>query len=91
MNSYELTLVLSPEEKEADKTLVKIKGWIEAGKGKLSKIDKTGLKDFAYPIKKLSKGNYLFSILEIDPKELSAVERRLRIEPSILRYLLVRI
>jgi small subunit ribosomal protein S6 len=91
MNNYELTLILDPEAKEDQKLLTKVKGWIEGAKGKVEKTDTWGVKDFAYPIKKLSQGLYVFLQFSLGADGTASFERRLRIEPGIVRYLLIRV
>lgn len=90
VNKYELTLVFPAEGTESEKTLTKVKGWVEAGKGKIAKTDQFGVKEFAYPIRKLTSGKYVYMEAQLPPEGLASIERRLRIEPSILRYLLVK-
>lgn len=91
MNTYELTLFLKPEEKEADKALAKVKGWIEAGKGKVEKVDKWGLKDLAYPVKKLNQGFFVLLSCSATPEGIASLTRRLRTEPEVVRHLLIRV
>lgn len=91
MNQYELTLVLGPEEAEAEKTIAKVKGWVEAAKGKVVKADKWGARDLAYPIGKQAKGLFQFFLLSLLPEGVSSLERRLRMEKGIMRHLLVRV
>ncbi len=91
VNKYELTLVLNPEDTKGSEALVaKVKGWVEAVKGKVEKTDKWGVRDLSYPIRKMSKGLYYFLFLELPATEVGGIERRLRLEKEIARYLLVK-
>lgn len=85
MRKYELTLVLKEEGQE--KILKKIEKWL--GKGKILSSKFWGKKKLSYPIKKEKEGNYLFLEIEM-PKKGGEIERNLRLEESVLRYLLVR-
>lgn len=91
MSKYELSLVFKSEEKEAEKTLKKVDGWIEAAKGKIVKTNKVGVKELSYPIKKAKSGFYVFLEVELEPASVVGIDRRLRIDPEVLRHLMVRI
>ncbi len=92
MNNYLLTLVLKPDQEEkARKELLddvekKLKG--ESGK---SKMDSWGTRDLAYPIKKQTKGYFVHFEFETDPRIAKDLDKVLKVEEDILRYLLVRI
>lgn len=100
MNSYLLTLVLKPDLEEGErKTLLdnvvkRILGEdpsTSSGQvGKIIKEDLWGQKDLAYPIKKQTKGFYAHFELEADPKNTKGLDKSLKVEENILRYLLIR-
>lgn len=93
MNSYYLTLVLKPEmdEKEREAFLDSLTKKILGVDGKLVKEDLWGARDLAYPIKRQSKGFYAHFEINADPKQIKGLDKLLKIEEDILRYLLVRI
>lgn len=88
MNSYYLTLVLKPdlEEKERKELLEGLKKKFD----KVTKEDLWGVKDLAYPIKKQTKGFYAHYEIEADPKVAKGLDKILRLEDDILRYLIIR-
>lgn len=102
MRTYELTLVLRPSVKEADrkKLLETVKGWL--GKVTIAKENDWGQKALAYPIKKEDSGHYVMWELEAeDPKVLAKekhiagglpedFEQRILRTDSIIRHLLLR-
>lgn len=92
MNSYLLTLVLKAdlEEKVREELLKSVKGKVVSEKGKISKEDAWGVRDLAYPIKKQAKGYYVHFELETDPAVARTIDKTLKVEEDILRYLLVR-
>ena len=92
MNQYYLTLVLKPdlEEKERKELLDDVKKKMAGDSGKLSKEDIWGARDLAYPINKQTKGFYAHFEFETEPKLIKALDKNLKIEENILRYLLVR-
>ena len=92
MNSYYLTLVLKPDlEEKARKTLLDSMVKKLAGEeGKVNEEDLWGNKDLSYPIKQQTKGFYAHFEIEADPKNAKIIDKALRVEEDILRYLLVR-
>lgn len=93
MNSYLLTLVLSPDQDEkVRKELLDItKKKMIGADGKIEKEDLWGLKELAYPIKHQTKGFYIHFEFETDPKIAKDLDKTLKVEEDILRYLLVRV
>jgi small subunit ribosomal protein S6 len=93
VNNYLLTLVFKPEiSSEARKSLVDgVKKKALGEDGKVVKEDEWGARDLAYPIKHLKKGFYLHMELETDPKNVRELDKVLKVEDDILRYLLVRV
>ncbi len=89
MNAYYLTLVLKPdmEEKASKELLDSLKKKFE----KVVKEDLWGERDLAYPIKKQTKGFYVHLELEADPKVIKDIDKTLKVEEDIIRYLLVRV
>lgn len=92
MNSYMLTLVLKPEMEDAErKTLLdSLIKQIVGEDGKVNKEDLWGVRDLTYKIKKYVKGFYAHFEIEADPKNAKTLDKNLRVEEDILRYLLVR-
>lgn len=93
MNSYYLTLVLKPdlEEKEKKTLLDSVIKRLVGNEGKVEKEDLWGVRDLAYPIKKQSKGFYAHFEITADPKDAKGLDKQLKVEEDILRYLLVRV
>jgi len=92
MRDYELTLVIDPEASGEDrkKQLDKIKKVVEELKGKVEKTDDWGRKELAYPIRKKNLGYYFFMAIKTPEGSLPALEKKLKLEEGLLRYLLVR-
>jgi small subunit ribosomal protein S6 len=59
--------------------------------GEVSKTEFCGLRTLAYPIRKNSKGNYVLLNVAIQPLGMKEVERQMKINEDILRYLSVRV
>ena len=92
MNSYYLTLVLKSEmdEKERKTLLDSMVKKLLGEDGKVEKEDLWGSRDLAYPIKRQSKGFYAHFELEADPKNAKGLDKTLKLEEDVLRYLLTR-
>ena len=93
MRDYELTLVVSPQltaEKQKE-ALEKIKKIIASFKGKIKKTEEWGKKQLAYPIRKNEMGYYFLWEIQLPEKSLEELNQKLRIEESLLRYLIVKI
>lgn len=92
MNNYELTLVLdgkagTAKRKKVEETLDKT---LKIFKGAIKESKEWGVKELAYKIGKSETGLFLFFELELDPKGVKALNDKLRTDPDIIRYLVVR-
>lgn len=92
MNSYYLTVVLQPEldDKKKASLLETVKKTMLGQEGKLKKEDTWGSRDLAYPINHQSKGFYVHFEFEADPEVAKDIDKKLKVEEDIMRYLLVR-
>lgn len=99
MNSYYLTLVLKPdvEEKERKALLDSIKAKLVPGSEKTTsaeasvvKEDLWGVRTLAYPIKRKTSGYFAHFEISADPRDIKGLDKSLRVEEDILRFLLVR-
>ena len=80
---------ISPQQAEAlNDTL---KGLIEAGGGRVAKIEYWGLRNLTYRIKKNRKGHYSLLALDTPPEAVKEMERQLSINEDVLRYITVRV
>ncbi len=93
VNSYYLTLVLKPDldEKARKELLDDVKKKIVGQVGKIEKEDLWGARDLAYPIKKQTKGYFAHFQVNTDPKVAKGIDKELKVEENLLRYLLVRV
>lgn len=93
MNNYFLTLVLKQDMTEAARTelLDGVKKRVGGTDGKITKEDMWGSRDLSYPIQKQSRGYYAHFELTTDPKLVKDLDKFLKVEDDILRYLLVRV
>lgn len=92
MRDYELTLVIDPDltSENQKKLVTKTKKIITDLKGKVGKTDEWGRKELTYPIKKKTLGYYFFYETELPQKAPAEIEKKLKLEEGIIRYLLVK-
>jgi len=90
MRSYETMLALNPqlEDKELDSLLDKLKKIITNAKGEITKANKWGKRMLAYEIKDFTEAIYVVLNFNIDEKIIPELERVMKLEERIIRYLL---
>lgn len=92
MRTYEVAFIAAPNT--ADDDLSKLNSQIEQivadRGGKITKVDNWGRRKLAYRIGKFDEGVYTFVHVEGSGKEISELERRLRVTDFVIRYLTVR-
>ncbi len=91
MKGYEVMLAINPELEtdELNSLLEKYKKIIQGKKGIIVKIDKWGKRPLAYEIKNFQQANYVLLSFDLDSKQISDLERIMRLDEKIIRYLLV--
>ena len=67
------------------------KGVIEANGGKVEKTEAWGVKSLAYRIKKNRKAHFTMFNLDAPPAAVAEMERQMRINEDILRFMTVRV
>lgn len=78
------------EEKERKTLLDSITKKLVGEDGKLEKEDLWGKRSLAYPIKRQTQGYFAHFEIEANPKNAKGIDKSLKEEEDILRYLLVR-
>lgn len=90
MRNYEIALVVRPDiDDEAVAGLLdKLKGWVSGAGGSTGDVERWGKRRLAYPIRKQQEGQYLFVPATMPPTAAAEVERNLRLNEQLLRYML---
>lgn len=90
-NEYETVIIIRPDLDDADTYAIieKLEGVIGSGEGHLLIRDDWGKKRLAYNIDKHQKGHYVLLNFLSFPELVAELERNIRIEDSILRFLTV--
>jgi small subunit ribosomal protein S6 len=88
LREYETIYILEPniDPDEADRVATRIKEVISARTGKLLKIDNWGKRKLAYPIRKSSRGVFVFLKYLGYEDIVAEVERNLRLLDPVVRY-----
>jgi small subunit ribosomal protein S6 len=90
---YEFTFIISGNiaEDQHQEGLNKIKTLLEKNQTQnITVISEIGRRKFAYPIKKLRHGFYFVWEFDLLPQELLKIERELKINKEVLRYLIIK-
>jgi small subunit ribosomal protein S6 len=93
LRKYEILYILKhdspPEKTEAAKA--KFRDIINNSDGLLVKEDIWGKKKLAFEVKKFSKGIFILLVFLADPTLIAEIERNLKINNEVLRYLTVKL
>jgi small subunit ribosomal protein S6 len=86
---YEMTYILNPvlEEEKFSELVSFVNKLIEDNGGEIVEVDEWGVKKLAYDIDKKSTGYYVNLYFNAPPETIAPVERNMRINDNIMRYL----
>ncbi|MGD8552568.1 MAG: 30S ribosomal protein S6 [Anaerolineales bacterium] len=89
MRNYEIAYIADSDLDDSSLAELeeKVKGWVEANGGKVSDVDRWGKRWLAYPIQKKNDGFYFFVKAEMPANAPVEVERNLRLNEQILRFM----
>lgn len=91
MSSYELVYIAVPELDEEGLTALvqKITALVQGLGGQVAQVESRGKRQLAYPIRKIREGYYYVAQLQIGVESLKELERSLKLNEQIVRYLIV--
>ena len=92
MTSYEILLMLDPEQAEArqDEIVARAREQVEKSGGTWQSHDAWGRRRLAYPITKQAEGVYHLIVFDADGPTLDEVSRVLKIDDAVLRHMATR-
>lgn len=92
MRRYETIYILRPSlnEEEINTIVENAVAIITESNGQIIELDKWGMRKLAYPIKKEIQGFYVFCDYSGAPEAVAEMERKFRIDDSVLRYMTVK-
>ena len=90
---YEVMYIADPASTEDVITAIteEVTTLVEAEGGTIVKMEDKGLRTLAYQIKKFTEGYYFLFEIESQGREIAELERRMRVNDKIVRYLTVRV
>jgi small subunit ribosomal protein S6 len=92
LKDYELVYILPPtvEEEQTAGVVEAVSNFVQTLKGEVQEVKPWGRRKLAFPIQHHREGSYVEMHFKLDPAASSDLERGLRLNESVLRYMLVR-
>jgi small subunit ribosomal protein S6 len=93
MRRYEMICIINPnlDAESLNEVVGKLSDIITKLKGYVLKIDEWGKKKLAYEVKQFDKGYYLMYDFCGDPDTVNTLERNLKLDERVLKYITVKI
>ena len=93
MPLYESTFIARPDisSQQVDGLAEQFREILTEAGGEVAKTEYWGLRSLAYRIKKNRKGHYYFMNIDAPPEAIDSMERTMRINEDVIRYLTVRV
>lgn len=90
---YEVMYIVAPTmpADEIEKLNDAMGKLVESEGGSIVRLDNIGVRQLAYKINKLNEGHYVLFEIEGSGQEIAELERRMRVNDSIIRFLTVRV
>ena len=91
MRNYELMILLDPnlQEEEISALIKEVQQTIANNQGKIIKVNQWGKRTLAYDIKNFREAFYVIIDFELEPENIANIEKSIKFEEKIIRYLLV--
>jgi small subunit ribosomal protein S6 len=92
MYDYETLTVLHPDlgEAGAKEHVERMRAILEGGGAEIKKVDEWGLRELAYAIQKQHRGIYVLLEYRSEPRNVWELERQLKLNDQVLRFVSVR-
>ena len=92
MTTYEILLMLDPEQAEAreDEIVARARDLVEKSGGGWHSHDSWGRRRLAYPIAHKEEGVYHLVVFDAEPATLDEISRVLKIDDAVLRHMATR-
>ena len=91
MREYEILFVTEINDSLHEKAKGHVKSILQNYNAEIFDESEYGIYTLSYPIRKVNQGKYYYYHFRCDGKSLSAIEKELRYELSILRFIIVRL
>ncbi len=91
MRHYEIVFLVHPDQSEQVPAMIeRYKSLIEAGNGKIHRLEDWGRRQLAYPIQNLVKAHYVLLNIEADQSVLNELVEGFRFNDAVLRHLVIK-
>lgn len=89
---YELIVILNPEigDDVIEGSIEKVQQSITSRGGEITEVKHWGRRRLAYPIERHMEGNYVETLVKMDPEQVAALDANLRISEEVIRHLIVK-
>ncbi len=93
MRTYETLLLLSPElsTEEAQAIIENLKGLLERQEAQIIEEDDWGMRDLAYPVNKVMRGQYFRLVYAAPGAAVGELERIIRITDGVFKFVTVKL
>ena len=90
MGKYEIMYILLADLDDAARAaeIEKLHGILAAQHLEVTKVNEWGVREFAYPIKKLTKGYYVVIKVAGEPEGLKEFDRLAKLDNQVIRFLI---
>ncbi|WP_147653662.1 30S ribosomal protein S6 [Vulcaniibacterium gelatinicum] len=91
MRHYEIVFLVHPDQSEQVPAMIeRYKGAIEAGNGRIHRLEDWGRRQLAYPIQNLVKAHYVLMNIECGQDVLNELVDNFRFNDAVLRHLVIK-
>jgi small subunit ribosomal protein S6 len=89
--NYEIVLIFDSglDDEQVDQKLKRLEERVTEDGGSVEDVAKWGKRKLAYPIKKKESGNYVVVTFKSKATQLEELERGLKLDEQVLRYLII--
>ena len=93
MRLYEEVFIVKPDaaDEEAESVIEQLSKTVTEQGGSIDNVDRWGRRKLAYRVAKFDEGNYVIVKFSAKPETVREVERRLRVNDLVLKFLTVRL
>ena len=90
MGKYEIMYILSANLDDAARKaeIEKLHGILTANSATIRNVNEWGVREFAYPINKLTKGYYVILKVTAEPEGLKEFDRLAKLDNQVIRFLI---
>ena len=92
MRIYEELFIVKPDapEEEVDQFVEQLRTQLTSAGATVDKVDKWGKRRLAYRVDKFREGSYVLLQFTAGPETVKELERRLRVQDMVLKFMTVR-